>query len=169
MAYTSANFPTYAGSTAIAGKKFILYVANIPEGGSSTAKWEMVGGLRDTGIQVSADAIDASNKGSNGWGESIPGVRSWTASPSLVVKTGNKGDELIEAWVFDEGIQNERPALRFAFVNTQTKEYYDSWGTVSSYSIDASYSDVMTKSIEINGVCALVKRAEFSVDTVVSD
>lgn len=168
MAYTSANYPSFDTPAAIAGKKFILYVANVPEG-VGDPKWEMIGGLRDTGIQISADAIDASNKGSDGWGESIPGVRSWTASPTLVVKTGNKGDELIEAWVFDEDIQNERPALRFAFVNTQTKEYYDSWGTVSSYSIDASYTDVMTKSIEINGVCALTKLTNFDPATVVTD
>lgn len=168
MAYTSANYPSFDTPAAIAGKKFILYVANVPEG-VGEPKWEMIGGLRDTGIQISAEAIDASNKGSDGWGESIPGVRSWTASPTLVVKTGNKGDELIEAWVFDENIQNERPALRFAFVNTQTKEYYDSWGTVSSYSIDASYTDVMTKSIEINGVCALTKLTNFDPATVVTN
>ena len=159
MAYTAENYPQYTGSSAIAGKKFLLYVAY-------ENKWNLIGGLRDTGLEISADAIDASSKDNGGWGESIPGTRSWSSSPTVVVKTNNAGDAIIEAWVLDENLQNERPALQFAFVNSQTKEYYTGWGTVSSYSYEASYDDVMTKSMEIGGVGPLAKKDAFDANTI---
>lgn len=161
MAYTKENYPEYAGSTAIAGKKFLLYIQMMD---GETAKWELLGGLRDTGIEISADSIDASNKGSDGWGESIPGLKSWTSSPSCVVKTGNVALAFIEEWVFSDAIQNDRPALHVAFVNAQTKAAYESWANVSSFSIEAAHDDVMQVSMEMNGVCALERKENFELE-----
>lgn len=166
MAYTKENYPVYEGSTAIAGKKFLLYVEMID---GSTSKWELIGGQRDTGLEISAESIDATNKGSDGWGESIPGMKSWTSSPTLVCKTVNVAKDFLEDWVFSDDIQNDRPALHFAFVNSVTKDYYDSYGTVGNYSIEASYDDVMTVSMDIAGVCALTRRTNFDAATVVKD
>lgn len=154
MAYTAENYPAYTGSAAVAGKKFLLYVAY-------GDKWNLIGGLRDTSLEISADSIDASSKDNGGWGEAVPGQRSWTGSPSVVVKPVNEGDAIIEAWVLDEELQTAKPALRFAFVNVADKSYYDGWGVVTSYSIEASYDDVMTKSMEINGVGPITKKTDF--------
>lgn len=159
MSYTAENYPAFTGSSAIAGKKFLLYVAD-------SEKWNLIGGLRDNGLEISADSIDASSKDAGGWGESIPGTRSWSSSPTMVVKTNNTGDEFIENWVLSEDIQNAKPALHFAFVNSQTKEYYHGWGTVSSYSMEASYDDVMTKTISIGGVGPITKAENFNPATV---
>lgn len=162
MSYTAEKYPAHDGSTAIAGKKFLLYVAY-------DSKWNLIGGLRDTTLEISADSIDASSKDNGGWGESLPGQRSWTASPSVVVKASNEGNDIVEAWVLDEELQNQKPALRFAFVNTADKSYYDGWGVVTSYSIEASYDDVMTKSMEINGVGPVVKKTAFDSATIASE
>lgn len=159
MAYTAENYPAFAGSAAVAGKKFLLYVAY-------SDKWNLIGGLRDTSLEISADSIDASSKDNGGWGESLPGPRSWTASPSIVVKNTNEGDGIIENWMLDEELQAQKPALRFAFVNTADKSFYDGWGVVTSYSIEAPHDDVVTKSIEITGSGPITKRAEFSADTL---
>lgn len=86
MSYTAEKYPAYDGSTAIAGKKFLLHVAY-------DNKRNRIGGLRDTTLQISADSIDASSKDIGGWGESLPGQRSWIASPSVAVKSSNKGKE----------------------------------------------------------------------------
>lgn len=158
MTYTAENYPAYPGSAVVAGKKFLLYVAY-------QNKWNLIGGLRDTGLEISAESIDASNKDNDGWGESIPGQRSWSSSPSLVVKTTNEGDGIIENWMLNEKLQTEKPALHFAFVNTADKSYYDGWGVVTSYSIEASYDDVMTKSMEINGCGPIQKKEAFTAET----
>ena len=71
--------------------------------------------------------------------------------------------------MLDEELQNQKPALRFAFVNTADKNYYDGWGVVTSYSIEASYDDVMTKSMEINGVGPVVKKTAFDSATIASE
>ena len=162
MAYTAEKYPAYSGSTAIAGKKFLLYVAY-------DNKWNLIGGLRDTTLEISADSIDASSKDNGGWGESLPGQRSWTASPSVVVKSANEGNDIIENWVLDEDLQNAKPALHFAFVNVSDKSYYDGWGVVTSYSIEASYDDVMTKSMEINGVGPVAKKTAFDAAKLVAE
>ena len=151
MSYTAEKYPAHDGSTAIAGKKFLLYVAY-------DSKWNLIGGLRDTTLEISADSIDASSKDNGGWGESLPGQRSWTASPSIVVKSSNEGNDIIEAWGLDEELQN-----------TADKSYYDGWGVVTSYSIEASYDDVMTKSMEINGVGPVVKKTAFDSATIASE
>lgn len=162
MTYTAANYPAYTGSAAVAGKKFLLYVAY-------ENKWNLVGGMRDTTVEISADGIDVSSKDNDGWGESIPGARSWTASPSMVVKSENVGDGIIENWVLNEELQAEVPALRFAIVNAVDKTFFDGWGVVTSYSIEASYDDVATKSLEINGCGPLIKRENFSAAALPAD
>ena len=159
MAYTASQYPEFAISSAVAGKKFLLYIA-------FDGKWTLVGGLRDTGLSMSADSIDASSKDAGGWGESIPGMRSWSSSPTMVVKTNNPGDAIIEAWVLDEELQNQRPALLFAFVNSQTKDYYYGFGSVTTYDIESSHDDVMTKSIEIAGKGPITKAANFDANTL---
>ena len=59
MSYTAEKYPAHDGSTAIAGKKFLLYVAY-------DNKWNLIGGLRDTTLEISADSIDASSKDNGG-------------------------------------------------------------------------------------------------------
>lgn len=159
MSYTAQQYPEFAISSAIAGKKFLLYIA-------FDQKWLLVGGLRDTGLSMSADSLDASSKDNGGWGESIPGMRSWSSSPTMVVKTNNPGDEVIENWVLDEDLQNQRPALLFAFVNSQTKDYYYGFGSVTTYDFEAAHDDVMTKSIEIAGKGPITKASNFDANTL---
>jgi predicted secreted protein len=84
----------------------------------------------------------------------------------MVVKTNNPGDAIIEAWVLDEELQNQRPALLFAFVNSQTKEYYYGFGSVTTYDFEAAHDDVMTKSIEIAGKGPITKAENFDANTL---
>lgn len=159
MAYTAESYPAFEGSAVIPGKKFLLYVAY-------GEKWNLVGGMRDTGLSISSESIDGSCKDDGGWGSSAPGIRNWSSSSSLVAKKTNEGDGIIENWVMDESLQTDKPALRFAFVNTVDKSYYDGWGVVNSYNIESSHTDVMTKSIEIAGCGAIVKKTGFNKDSL---
>ena len=148
MAYTADKYPAFEGSTVIPGKKFLLYVGY-------DNKWNLVGGMRDTGLSISSESIDGSSKDDGGW----------SSSSSLVAKKTNEGDGIIENWVMDESLQTDKSALRFAFVNTVDKSYYDGWGVVNAYNIESSYTDVMTKSIEIAGCGAIVKKTGFNKDS----
>lgn len=159
MAYEASKYPTSAVSSAVAGKKFLLYVAY-------DSKWNLVGGLRDTGLTISQEGIDASSKDNDGWGESIAGARNWEASAEIVVKSTNEGDAIVENWVLDDVLQDTIPALKFAFVNAIDKTYYHGFGVVTSYELSASYDDVMTKSISISGSSKITKATAFSDDTL---
>lgn len=159
MSYDVEKFPAYTGSTAKAGKKFLVYVAY-------DNKWDLIGGLRDTGIKENFETIDATTKDDDGYSSSIPGLASWTSNASLVAKNGNKGDEHIKDWVRNKELRDAVPALKFAFVDTTDKSYQEGWGVVNSYSTDGSYNDLITKSIDITGCGPLVEKTDFDENTV---
>lgn len=164
MAVKLENYPSYdSRSSAIPGKLFLLYV-NYGEGATeSSPKWVLLGGLRDNPITVESDAIDASNKSSDGWGESLAGVNSWSSSCELVIKQGDTGYDVLETWKFNQEYQASKPALNFLFYNVQTKTAYKSWGIINSLEIAASYDDVMTASIDITGVAAITKEEDYEL------
>lgn len=161
MSYTPSGYPTNAGSNAIAGKKFLLYV-------KYNNVWNLLGGSRDISLDISAESIDASCADDDSWGDNLPGSRNWSASGSLVVKTTNVGDGIIENWVLDDTLQAQKPALLFALVNTSDNTYYEGWGTVSSYSVSGSYKDVMTKSISIAGAGKVALKSNFVAGNSIS-
>ena len=154
MSYEASKFPAYAGSAAKAGKKFLMYVAY-------DNKWNLVGGLRDTGIEESFDTIDATSKDDDGYSSSVPGLASWSANASMVVKSGNEGDEVIKAWVRNKEIRDAVPALKFAFVDSIDNSYQEGFGIVGTYSTDASYADLITRSVNISGCGPLVEKENF--------
>lgn len=164
MAVQIANYPLYqSGSSAVPGKLFLLYV-NYGENASETSPtWVLLGGLRDNPITIESDEIDASNKSSNGWGESLPGINTWSSSCELVIKQGDLGYDVLESWKFNQEFQAAKPALNFLFYNLQTSTAYVSWGIISSLEIAASYDDVMTATIDINGVAPIEKTENYQL------
>lgn len=164
MAVNLENYPSYSShSSAIPGKLFLLYV-NYGEGATETSpKWVLLGGLRDNPITIESDSIDASNKSSGGWGESLSGVNSWSSSCELVIKQDDTGYDVLESWKFNQDFQSAKPALNFMFYNVQTKTAYRSWGIINSLEIAASYDDVMTASIDIAGVAPITKEENYEI------
>lgn len=158
------NYPNYqSGSSAIPGKLFLLYV-NYGEGATeSNPVWVLLGGLRDNPITIDSDTIDASNKSSGGWGESLAGINSWSSSCELVIKQNDVGYDVLESWKFNQDFQAAKPALNFLFYNVQTKTAYKSWGVISSLEISASHDDVMTASIDITGVAPITKEEDYEI------
>ncbi|MCQ2363181.1 MAG: phage tail tube protein [Acidaminococcaceae bacterium] len=161
MSYTANDYPEYSGSSAVAGKKYLLYVKH-------NNIWNLIGGTRDTGLARTFESIDASTKDEDGWGAAIPGLQKWSGTVSLVVKSTNHGDEIIRAWMNDEELRTERPALLFAFVNTVDKSYSEGFGTVTSYETTGNNGDVMTKSISIEGAGTLTEKSNFAPGNSIS-
>lgn len=159
MSYEAEKYPAFTGSTAKAGKKFLMYVGY-------DSKWNLVGGLRDTGVEESFDTIDATTKDDDGYSSSIPGLASWTANASLVVKTGNEGDAIVKNWVRNKEVRDAVPALKLAFVDTTDNSYQEGYGVVGTYSTDASYDDLITRSIDITGCGPLVEKTDFDASSL---
>lgn len=161
MSYTANDFPEYSGSSAVAGKKFLVYVKH-------NNIWNLIGGTRDTGLTRTFETIDASTKDEEGYGASIPGLQKWSGTLSVVAKSNNPGDEIIRAWLADEELRAQRPALLFAFVNTVDKSYEEGFGTITSYETTGNNGDVMTKSISIDGSGPLTMKTGFAVGNSIS-
>lgn len=159
MSYEASKFPAYVGSAAKAGKKFLMYVAY-------DSKWNLVGGLRDTGVDETFDTIDATSKDDDGYSSSIPGLASWTANASLVVKSGNEGDNIIKSWVRNKEIRDAVPALKFAYVDTTDNSYQEGFGVVGTYGTEAAHDDLITRSIDITGCGPLVDKTDFDASSL---
>lgn len=161
MSYTAEDYPEYSGSSVVAGKKFLIYVKH-------NNVWNLIGGTRDTGLTRTFESIDASTKDDDGWGATIPGLQKWSGTASLAVKGENHGDEIIQAWLDDEDLRTQRPALLFAFVNTVDKTYHEGFGTLTSYETTGNNGDVMLKSISIEGAGKLTRKTNFVAGNTVT-
>ena len=65
-----------------AGKDVLLYIGK--SGSGTTEAFALVGGQRNSTIEMSANSLDASHKGSGGWTANKPGLKSWKSSFKFV-------------------------------------------------------------------------------------
>lgn len=159
MAVEIDNYPDYTdGSIAVLGKLFLCYLNYGPEATATSPKWLLLGGSRNNPLTIESDSIDASSKSSSGYGEHLPGTASWSSDTEVVLRAGDQAFEVLEHWKLNQDVQTEKPALNFAFVNTQTKEYYTGWGTITSLELDTSYDDVVTATWTIEGTGPITKK-----------
>ena len=81
---------------AVKGIDFLLYVNT---GTGETETWTVVGGQRGASLSRSADTVDVTNKESNEWTESLPGLKSWSIDfDGLLVVDDTAYEALKTAW-----------------------------------------------------------------------
>jgi len=142
--------PSPSASEAIVmGKNIFLYINYGEAATEANPVWTIIGGQRSTSIELTADEIDASHKTSGGWKSNKAGLRGWKFSSEAVVLMSDLGAEGVEK-AFTEG-----QVAQFRIVTKDDAGNIVSaskgWGSVTSFSKEASYDDVSTLSIEISG------------------
>lgn len=111
---------------------------------------EVLGGQRSCDIEMSTDTIDVTSKSNYGWSDAITGVKSWTVSTDGVLFIDDDAMRRTEqAFLNSEEIEVE-------FYNNRSKElvYYGNC-IPTSISISASYDDITTYSVSLQGNGAL--------------
>nr|DAK02366.1 MAG TPA: major tail protein [Caudoviricetes sp.] len=142
----TANFPVKENtSMSLAGKNVLLFL-NYGEGVTEeNPNWLLVGGQRNSPLTMSADEIDASDKGSGGWGETLPGTKTWSIEQENVYKVNNVA----------------AAALKYAFINDvpvnimRWDKYGNAmkgWCNITEFSDDNPHDDVATINITMSGV-----------------
>ena len=82
-------------SQSMAGKNLLLYVAYGEGATVESPIWNLVGGQRNSPLSMSADEIDASDKSSGGWGETLQGTKTWSIEQECVYKVNDNGFDIM--------------------------------------------------------------------------
>lgn len=91
--FATLNLPDAPNTNAATvGKDYLLYI-NI--GTAFVPVWIVIGGQRGATLNQSAEEIDVGSKSSGGWGEKLPGMRSWSIDLDGLVLLNNEGIEAL--------------------------------------------------------------------------
>lgn len=132
--------------TPIAGKDIDLLV-------EKDGDYVVFGCIRTATLNMGADTLDASCKGSGGWSESIPGTKNWSIDADGVYRKVTAPDdadnlsfdELIAAWKAGESVQ-----VRFGTGGVGDVMQAGT-AIITSLSIDAPMDGEATASVTLQG------------------
>ena len=106
----------------------------------------VIGGQKDASISMEADSIDISNKNDFGWSSTIGGAKSWSVSTNALFITDDAGQKaLMQAFINGTNVE-------VVLKNTDETVYFGGTAQITSIEIGATYDDVCTLDIEMNGV-----------------
>lgn len=112
----------------------------------------VVGGQKGASLSRSAETIDVSDKTSNGWSESIMGLKSWSVDCEGFVTIGDEGYELLEtAFENREAIEVE---LKVGGTGGYTRT---GKAVITDFPEDYQQDSAVSFSISLQGASALTK------------
>lgn len=145
MAIVEENLPKFTGaSQSLAGKNVLLYVA-YGEGATTSGPWVLVGGQKNSPLSMSADEIDASDKASGGWGETLQGTKKWSIEQECVYKLNDEGFDIIRhAFLKDIPVYIMR--------RDKNGNAVKGWANITEFSDDNPHDDVATATVTFSGI-----------------
>ena len=118
---------------------------------------KVIGGQQNCSLSLEADTIDISNKENFGWSSFIAGAKSWSVSCDGQFITDNEGQKaLMTAFMNDEEVKVE---IKTGENHKGEAMYYGGFAAVTSIELEASFDDVCTLSLELQGAGPLCQTA----------
>jgi TP901-1 family phage major tail protein len=108
-----------------------------------------VGGQKNCTLSMEAESIDVSNKNDFGWSSFIGGAKSWSVSCDGQFITDDAGQQAIMT-AFVEGTN-----VAVEMKNSDSSVYFKGNAQITSVEVEASFDDVATLSMELQGLGAL--------------
>jgi TP901-1 family phage major tail protein len=126
----------------ITGMKVKLFIL---EAGSGT----VLAGQRNASLGRSAESIDATSKDTEGfWNESLPGFKSYTIdADGAYVESDTAYEALETAFLNSENVD--------VYLEMPSGKRYEGNCTITDFSLDLPYDDLVTYSISLQGNGAL--------------
>ncbi len=127
------------------GKEVLLYI-NYGEGATEAAPvWALIGGQTTADLDMSADSIDATNKTSDGWGETYAGNKSTELDfEGVLCKSDEAYEALRDAFLAGEAVD----LCRYKADGTAERNWY----SITDLSDETPHDDVATFKIKANGL-----------------
>ncbi|XCA82857.1 phage major tail protein, TP901-1 family [Exiguobacterium mexicanum] len=122
----------------VSGMKVKLYIYREGSG-------QVLAGQRNASLGRSAESIDATSKDTEGfWNESLPGFKSYTIdADGAYVESDAAYEELETAFLNSENID--------VYLEMPSGKRYEGNCTITDFSLDLPYDDLVTYSISLQG------------------
>ena len=114
---------------------------------------QICGGQRNASLEMSAETMDTTTKGSNGWAEKIAGLKSWTTSCDGIYFLEDAGLKAVETAFFSG------TAVELEF-SKGTDFGYKGSAIITSMNAEAGQDDVTAYTISFEGTGALTSVVE---------
>ena len=125
------------------GKNILIYI-NVGTDETTGAKWELLGGQKTGDLNLKADSIDASHKGTGGWKTTLPGMKEWSTEVESILMLN---DETLKI-VYQAFLNDERIHIKYEYPD---KSYVTGWASITDNSTTGAHDDVATRKITLNG------------------
>lgn len=127
----------------------VLIKVNI--GTVDSPEYVAVGAQRGASLGMSAETLDKTSKDSDGWQESLAGLKSWTLSTDGLLILNDEGYMALE----DAYMMSENVLVQFS---TKTGAIYEGDAIITTIDLDAPYDDLSSYSAEFQGSGELKKK-----------
>lgn len=125
-----------------AGKDTLLYVN---AGTTAAAKFVLVGGQRNSPLNMAADSIDGSHKNSGGWKTNLQGLKNWSMEHDGLLIMSDEGRQVMEYCYRNSKQVN----IKLVYKNGS---YRTGWANITKFDEDNSHTGVQTVKITLEGV-----------------
>jgi len=126
----------------------VLIKVNV--GTEETPEYVAVGAQRGASLSRSAETLDKTSKDSDGWQESLAGLKSWTISTDGLLILDDEGYEALEnAYMMSENV-----LIQFS---TKSGAMFEGDAIITAIDLDAPYDDLISYTAEFQGSGALKK------------
>lgn len=131
-------------------QKGIDFLVQVNTGTTEVPVYKTVGAQRGASLSRSAETLDATSKESEGWSESLAGLKSWSISTDGLLVLDDEAYGLLE-----EAFMNSENVL--VQIASKSGLKYAGDAIITTFDIDAPYDDLATYSIELTGANKLEK------------
>jgi len=136
-----------ASADKMRGKESLVYLNYGEAATEESPVWTLIGGQTTGDLDLSADSIDASNKASDGWGETYAGVKSSELSLEGIICKSDEGYKAMkDAFVNDEAVD----ICRYAADGTADRNWYN----ITEISDATPHDDMATFKATLGGIGA---------------
>jgi TP901-1 family phage major tail protein len=126
-----------------AGKDVLLYLGK--SGSGDEEVFALVGGQRNSTIEMTAGSLDGSHKGSGGWTTAIPGMKSWKSSFDGLQIMNDEGAQIMEhCFRYDK-----QAHTKFVYPDGS---FQIGWAHITEFSRDNPHDGIATIKSTLEGV-----------------
>ena len=126
------------------GKNVLLFLNYGENASEASPVWALIGGQRSADYSSSAEEIDTTDKTSDGYGDSEPGLKTAELTTEVIVK---KGDETISA--MQEAYEASEPVEILRYI--EGGRSIRNWYTITSMEESAAHDDACILSLSLKG------------------
>lgn len=127
----------------------VLIKVNV--GTAESPEYIAVGAQRGASLSRSAETLDKTSKDSDGWQESLAGLKSWSISTDGLLILDDEGYEALEnAYMMSENV-----LIQFS---TKSGAMFEGDAIITAIDLDAPYDDLISYTAEFQGSGALAKK-----------